>query len=424
MEGIFSMKKWKSILVGLSCLSILLAAGEIPASASDEIPEQSIIYWSMWEEDEPQAEVIREAADAYQEATGISVEIQWKGREIRSLIGPALDAGEEIDLFDDDYQRMVQEHGIYLTDLKKIAASVDYEKHVMPILLEQIERWGKDKLLTMPYQPYITGVWYNKDLWEKAGLTDEDIPETWQKFLRVCRKLKISDIGASPMVCDSAYLDLLFGYQLARYVGQDQVARIIKNDTWDQVPEALQAAEDIRTLFWTGYMSEISPAEFPEGQNQIGNEEAVMFLQGSWGPNEVMENTRCDIRWGFFPWPSVNDGVDGTEGLMAGAQGFGITDRSEKKQEAFDFAYSICTGENDMKITDAVQSVPADAENAQWPEAIAEASDYLDKMKKTYMWAAGLETADYKDGLQRELVKLTKLEETPEEFIENLSNMK
>ena len=55
MEGIFSMKKWKSILVGLSCLSILLAAGEIPASASDEIPEQSIIYWSMWEEDEPQA---------------------------------------------------------------------------------------------------------------------------------------------------------------------------------------------------------------------------------------------------------------------------------------------------------------------------------------------------------------------------------
>ena len=164
MEGIFSMKKWKSILVGLSCLSILLAAGEIPASASDEIPEQSIIYWSMWEEDEPQAEVIREAADAYQEATGISVEIQWKGREIRSLIGPALDAGEKIDLFDDDYQRMVQEHGIYLTDLKKIAASVDYEKHVMPILLEQIERWGKDKLLTMPYQPYITGVWYNKDL--------------------------------------------------------------------------------------------------------------------------------------------------------------------------------------------------------------------------------------------------------------------
>ena len=52
----------------------------------------------MWEEDEPQADVIREAAEAYEEATGISVEIQWKGRGIRSLIEPALDAGEQIDL--------------------------------------------------------------------------------------------------------------------------------------------------------------------------------------------------------------------------------------------------------------------------------------------------------------------------------------
>ena len=88
MEGIFSMEKWRSIAAGMSCLSMLFATGAITVSASDEIteiPEQSIVYWSMWEEDEPQADVIREAAEAYEEATGISVEIQWKGRGIRSL---------------------------------------------------------------------------------------------------------------------------------------------------------------------------------------------------------------------------------------------------------------------------------------------------------------------------------------------------
>ena len=99
------MEKWRSIAAGMSCLSMLFATGAVTVSASDEIteiPEQSIVYWSMWEEDEPQADVIREAAEAYEEATGISVEIQWKGRGIRSLIEPALDAGEQIDLFDDD----------------------------------------------------------------------------------------------------------------------------------------------------------------------------------------------------------------------------------------------------------------------------------------------------------------------------------
>ena len=78
-----------------------------------------VSFAGVEEEDEPQADVIREAAEAYEEATGISVEIQWKGRGIRSLIEPALDAGEQIDLFDDDYQRMAQEHRDYLAEIKK-----------------------------------------------------------------------------------------------------------------------------------------------------------------------------------------------------------------------------------------------------------------------------------------------------------------
>ena len=146
------MEKWRSIAAGMSCLSMLFATGAVTVSASDEIteiPEQSIVYWSMWEEDEPQADVIREAAEAYEEATGISVEIQWKGRGIRSLIEPALDAGEQIDLFDDDYQRMAQEHRDYLAELKGMADTVDYEKHIMPVLLEQVKNWGNGELLAM-----------------------------------------------------------------------------------------------------------------------------------------------------------------------------------------------------------------------------------------------------------------------------------
>ena len=222
MEGILNMKKWKSISTGVSCLSILLAAGIVPVTASDEIteiPEQSIVYWSMWEEEEPQADVIREAAEAYEEATGISVEIQWKGRRIQSLIGPALDAGEQIDLFDDDYQRMVQDHREYLTELKKMSETVDYENHIMPVLLEQVKNWGNGELLAMPYQPYITGVWYNKELWEEAGLTEKDIPDTWEDLIKVCRKIRNSDSGLSAMACDGEYVNLLYGYQLARYLG-------------------------------------------------------------------------------------------------------------------------------------------------------------------------------------------------------------
>ena len=150
-----------------------------------------------------------------------------------------------------------------------------------------------------------------------------------------------------------------------------------------------------------------------------------LVLQGSWVPNEVTEATESDDSWGFFPWPAVKAGTDGTEGVMVGAQGFGVTKDSQMKQEAFDFAYSICTGETDMKMTDAVNSIPADTDNTQWPEVLADAVPYMKEMSKPYMWAAGLEAdPDYKEQIQSELLKLTRLEETSDEFIENLSNMK
>ena len=44
------MKKWRSIAAGAGCFSLLFTAGTVPVSASDEIteiPEQSIVYWSM-----------------------------------------------------------------------------------------------------------------------------------------------------------------------------------------------------------------------------------------------------------------------------------------------------------------------------------------------------------------------------------------
>ena len=78
-----------------------------------------------------------------------------------------------------------------------------------------------------------------------------------------------------------------------------------------------------------------------------------------------------------------------------------------------------------MKMTDAVNSIPADTDNTQWPEVLADAVPYMKEMSKPYMWAAGLESdTDYKEQIQSELLKLTRLEETSDEFIENLSSMK
>lgn len=386
--------------------------------------DKEITYWSMWNSTENQAKVIQEAADAYEEKTGVHVNIEWKGRDVKTLIGAALDAGEDVDLFDDDYQRVVQQDGKYLVDLTEMAKAADYEKHVMPVILDTAKEWGEGKLLVMPYQPYTTGVWYNKALWEQAGLTDEDVPKTYDELLEVCKKVKEKG-EFNAMTCDSDFVNLLVGFQLARYVGQDKVMEIIDNADWANVPEAKKAADEIQTLFKEGYMSEYAPANGTDGQSEIGYDESMMVLQASWVPNEISQTTGADVDWGFFPWPEVEGGVDGTEGSMVGSQGFGIVEKSDMQQEAFDFALSVCTGEYDLKMAESVSSIPADVDNTEWPDAIKGAEPYFKDMSKAYMWAVGFQTnADYKEILQENLIKLAKLEIDGQGFVDALTAAK
>ena len=414
-------KKVMSVL-----LYTAMTAGMLASSVTAQAAEggKELIYWSMWNSTEPQAMVIQEAADAYEEATGIHVNIEWKGRDIKTMIGAALDAGEDIDLFDDDYQRVVEQDGKYLVDVTEMGSAVDYESHIMPVLLETAKEWGDGKLLTMPYQPYTTGVWYNKTLWEEAGLTDEDVPETWDDLLATCAKIK-EDGQYAAMTCDADFVNLLYGFQLARYIGQDAVVDLINNCTWADSAEALKAAEDIQSLFSEGYMSEYSPATYPDGQSEVGYGESIMVLQASWVPNEIITATGADNEWGFFPWPTVEGGVDGTEASMVGGQGFGIVAASDMQQEAFDFAYSVCTGEYDLKMAESVNSIPADTENTEWSAAILGAEPYFKEMTKPYMWAVGFQTnADYSTIYQEQLVKLATQEVTPQEFVEAMSAAK
>lgn len=431
MKKLISRRNFlKAAGVSAAALSLAACGGSSSSTASTASTAAStaapssnveLTYWSMWNATEGQAKVLAEAAEAYEAATGIHVNMEFKGRDIRNLVGPALDAGEKIDIFDTDYMLMVQQNGKYLTDLTDMAAAADYEKHVLPVLMNNVKTWGDGKMLVMPYQPYTTGVWFNKDMFDAAGITKS--PETWTEFLGVCQKLK--DSGVNAITCNSDGMTLLYGYQMARYVGQARLIEILDNVQWADVPEAKKAAEEIQSLFVKGYMSEYAPANYPDGQNEIGFGESAMILNASWIPNEINQNTGAQINWGFFPWPAVDGGVDGIEGSMVGSQGAGIVAKSEHKQEAFDFMMTVVTGAFDKKMADAVLSIPADVENHEWPAVVAGAEPYFKLMTKTYDWAVGLENnGQFKDFVFDNLIKLAKLEYTPDQFISAMASMK
>lgn len=397
-------------------------ATEAPAADAPADAGVELTYWSMWNSTEGQAKVIQEAADAYYAATGVKINIEWKGRDVKKLIQPALDAGEKVDIFDTDYALICQTFSKYVTDVTAMADAAGYADHCLPVLMETAKGYCDGALKVIPYQPYTSGVWYNRDMFDAAGI--EKVPETFEELLDVCQKLK--DSGVNPFTCDQGDgTALLMGYQLARYLGQDGVLDLIDNVKWAEVPEAKKAAEDIYSLFANGYMSPYAPANYPDGQNELGFGESAMLLQASWVPNEVVQNTSAELNWGYFPWPAVEGGVDGIEGGMLGAQAFAITENSEHKQEAFDFLMTVVIGEFDLKMADAVSSAPADTDNTVWPNSVAGAEPYFKNMTKSYQWAVGLQNnANYMEFIQEAINKLCKMEIDPDQFIAELAALK
>lgn len=163
--------------------------------ASEEMGAKTLTYWSMWSEDDPQAAAIEELLEGYSEDTGITVEVAWKGREISNLLPEALESGEKIDLYDDDFRRVVQKYSRYNEDLEEMAEAAEYGSHGVPFLVEEA-RSQAGSLRAIPYQIYFSVETYAKESFQEQNLTE---PVAWENFLELCTQLQERDSGEASM---------------------------------------------------------------------------------------------------------------------------------------------------------------------------------------------------------------------------------
>ena len=360
--------------------------------------DKKLVYWAMWSKDEPQAKVIQDAIAKYTEDTGVEVDVQFKGRSgQREGLQPALDAKQTIDLFDEDVNRVNGSWGKYLLDLEDVAK--DYESEHGNETLFKIARaaYEDGTLHSIPYQPSIFGFFYNKTLFDKAGI--KEVPTTWDELDAACAKLK--DAGITPITADDAYMTSFIGYHLARYIGQDGVKSLVtgeevngQNVTWDD-ERVLAAAQSFADFAKKGYFSKnIATNVYPAGQNQeFAPGDAAIVICGSWLPNEAKDSVAEDLEWGYFNYPSVPNGTDDNTANNIANQVFAINKDSKMADEAFELITYITTGDYDKEMTTEALCIPTDKANSDaWPTELAEVKAGFDATTTYYDWAAGAES--------------------------------
>ena len=340
-----------------------------------EASSDGLVYWSMWEATEPQGKVIKEAAEAFTAETGIPVDVQFKGRTgIREGLQPALDAGTNIDLFDEDIDRVNKTWGDYLLDLEELAKANDYEKTANAGLINACREVGGGTLKSIPYQPNVFAMFYNQEIFDKAGVTE--VPKTWEELDAACAKIKAA--GFTPITSDDAYILSNFGYHLSRINGYEKASEIVKEGKWDDpsVLEVAKAYEDI---------------------------------------------TGEDFSWGCFSYPAVKGGKDGVEASNYGAQVFAINKKSKKAEDAFKLIQYFTKGKFDEKLSQESLGIPADSDNKDWPKQLSHVRPVMEELKTRYPWAASAEdNVDMTPILKENFMKLCGGSITAEEFVANL----
>ncbi len=384
-----------------------------------------LVYWSMWNPTEPQAIELKKGVESFMAAhPEVTVEINWAGREIRKTLQPALDNGQEIDIWDEDLERVTKNWSSYAIDLEKyVAASYEatggkpYQETVMANLQDMGRGFSEDgKLYALPYQPFVFAFMYNKEHFEKAGIAK--VPETWAEFEDACAKLK--EAGFTPLTTDDAYIDTLLGYRLARAKGYKWVEELVKdksNAKWDD-PAVLAALKDFENLASKGYWSEtVASNKWPAGQQDVALGTVSMYLNGTWLVNEIMGTTGPDFKWGTFNFPAVDGGVDGLNAANYGSQAFQISKKCANPDVAFELLVHLTTGEVDNNLAKASFGVPV-SKDAVWPSQLEEAGQVFAKLDTVYPWAAGIQAdTDKLPVIAAAFTKVLAGEMTAEEFV-------
>lgn len=350
-------------------------------AASDSDVE--LTYWSMWSSTEPQGQVILEAVDAFKEKTGITVNVEWKNRDIKTILPTALEAKEDIDIFEEDYSRISRNCADYCYDLTEMAAAAGYDDYSIKCFNDNVKEWA-GKLACITAQPSVGGIFYNKDIFADCGITD--VPATWDEFMADCQIMV--DKGYQPMALDTAYAAFFFGYHLDRLVGEDVTTELSTNGGWSENEGVAKAADLIIDFVKKGYLADGAPDEYPSSQNKIGlTGKVAMVVCANYVCPEVNNNTGTEINWGMFNYPTV-DGGSGSTNAFAGSNSLGVAAYSEHPQEAFDFIMFLTSGEFDQKKADIASQIPADVRNTE-PAINEGALATLQATEKPLTWNMG-----------------------------------
>jgi len=338
----------KSIrLVVLLVVALLVLS--VPGLAQDKV---TINWWHISTET-TQAAYWQGLADAYM-AENSNVDIQitiLENAAFKERLVTVMQAGDPPDLFESWGGAVLWNYannGL----MRNIAPELEGEWKDSFSAQAALELFGQNgEYYGVPWTWGAVGLFYNKALFEQAGLDPENPPATWADFLVAVQTLK--DAGITPLGLGEAetWTGHFWWVYLATRLGGQEAFLKAYNRTGSFADEPyVKAGEYLKQLIDMGAFNDsYMGLTHPEMEGLFGNGECAMILMGQWVPDAQAQYSESgegigEENLGFFNFPAIEGGAGNPGDVMGG--GDGIVVGKNAPDEAVDFLKYLTNVEN------------------------------------------------------------------------------
>jgi raffinose/stachyose/melibiose transport system substrate-binding protein len=209
----------------------------------------------------------------------------------------------------------------------------------------------KGKQYGIPWDMGMIGVWYNKALFAKVGITAP--PATWDDFLADVSKLKAGGITPLAIAGKDMWPSMhLWTYLALRIGGGDAMAQMVQTGNWN-TPACTAAGDEVVKLnALNPYQDGFKGATYDNEAAAVGNAKAAMEVMGQWAPSvqnadsTTKKGIGTDLGW--FPFPTVANGKGAATDGVGGGNGIAVGKNASP--EALDFLKFFNSQYNANKI--------------------------------------------------------------------------
>ncbi|MBN7760767.1 sugar ABC transporter substrate-binding protein [Nitratireductor aquibiodomus] len=242
----------------------------------------------------------------------------------------------------------------------------DFKDRFFPVFLEPSVM--QEKTYGLPVAASARAMYYNKDLFEQAGITE--VPDTWDELAEAAKKIGAlgDDIAGFGLQGKEIETDVYFYYAFWAYGGE-----LVEEDGTSglDTDAGYKAAEMYKSLIDSGATQPgVTSYNREDVQNLFKQGKVGMMITAPFLSNQIKEEAP-DLKYGVAAIPAGPEGDRGTYGVTDSIIMF---ENSENKDLAWKFLDQLFTAEWRAKFTSGEGFLPVNPEVAAQP-AFADNAD-------------------------------------------------